>query len=391
MPQEDEIFRNGVALLAFVIAFYALVARERKTPDMVHAVYIIAFLVLSAVVLSIVANFLERIFATVPSAETMCVTEKPAWLFGLRLLSGLFLVLGLIYVLYRLLRDWNRLVFFRDDQIFLNTSVGQFISWLRFKCRKKERYETNPMKLAEPLVKSLRESPYLGAEDIDRVLAHYKGAPNRSSISAVFEIPNLIEIDGLLTDLASRFLENDCFVQYASCTRHPIEFLIQLRSVWEGSARRDDWRHVCRRIVAVDAYTPHFGFTDTVYRERREEAEQNCLAFVKSHRTYAGIHTAIANAFNKIKKADIRTPSARTPTLVLYEGCSALIDLESNEQYRIFVRHVLPSERLWGGMFTVFLESDIAAENRAPLKGGADIFVQASKSSGNLNAASARS
>jgi hypothetical protein len=47
----------------------------------------------------------------------------------------------------------------------------------------------------------------------------------------------------------------------------------------------------------------------------------------------------------------------RKPTLVIYEDAYALSDLESPEQYRIFVRHVLPSERLWDGMFTVFLES----------------------------------
>jgi hypothetical protein len=77
--------------------------------------------------------------------------------------------------------------------------------------------------------------------------------------------------------------------------------------------------------------------------------------------------------------------------LVLYEGCTALIDLESNEQYRIFVRHVLPSERLWGGMFTVFVEPDIADENRAVLEGGADIFVQAPERSNKVNAAPVRS
>jgi hypothetical protein len=35
----------------------------------------------------------------------------------------------------------------------------------------------------------------------------------------------------------------------------------------------------------------------------------------------------------------------------------ALSDLESVEQYRIFARHVLPSEQLWDGMFTVFVET----------------------------------
>ena len=34
-----------------------------------------------------------------------------------------------------------------------------------------------------------------------------------------------------------------------------------------------------------------------------------------------------------------------------------MTDLELAEQYRIFVRHVIPSEKMWGGMLTVFLEA----------------------------------
>src|SRR5438046_1880376 len=159
MLQDDNIFRNGVALLAFVIAFYALVARERKTPDMVHAVYRIAFLVLLAVLAAIVANVLQS--ALVPSGTPDVPAQIPLWLFLLRLLSAVLLGYGLIYVVYRLRRDWNRLVFFRDDKVLLNTSVGRAISWLRIKFRKKERYETNPMRLPDALKQSLRESRHL--------------------------------------------------------------------------------------------------------------------------------------------------------------------------------------------------------------------------------------
>src|SRR6266481_8918510 len=78
----DDVFRNGVALLAFVIAFYALIAREHKTPDMVHAVYRIAFLVLAAVFLGVISDFAERIVTGGPqaassSAGTAMATTTP--------------------------------------------------------------------------------------------------------------------------------------------------------------------------------------------------------------------------------------------------------------------------------------------------------------------------
>src|SRR5207248_2051545 len=158
-----------------------------------HAVYRIAFLVLLAVLAAIVANVLQS--ALVPSGTPDVPAQIPLWLFLLRLLSAVLLGYGLIYVVYRLRRDWNRLVFFRDDKVLLNTSVGRAISWLRIKFRKKERYETNPMRLPDALKQSLRESRHLGGERVEKVLAHYKGAPERSSISAVFEINSLVGID----------------------------------------------------------------------------------------------------------------------------------------------------------------------------------------------------
>lgn len=75
---------------------------------------------------------------------------------------------------------------------------------------------------------------------------------------------------------------------------------------------------------------------------------------VTSSVSYPGIHTALSRAFNLIKKR--AASDVRKPVLVIYEDTYALADLESPEQYRLFVRHVLPSERLWDGMFTVFTE-----------------------------------
>ena len=71
--------------------------------------------------------------------------------------------------------------------------------------------------------------------------------------------------------------------------------------------------------------------------------------------TFAGMHSASSRAFNVLRERAANSP--RKATLVIYEDAYLLSDLESPEQYRIFVRHVMPSERMWGGMFTVFLES----------------------------------
>ena len=112
---------------------------------------------------------------------------------------------------------------------------------------------------------------------------------------------------------------------------------------------------MARNLIVIDAYSPHFAFIDSIYAKKDRDLDALGVVRVTSTMTYAGIHSASSKAFNLFKRSsgDI----TRKPTLVIYEGTYALTDLESAEQYRIFVRHVVPSEKMWGGMLTVFLEA----------------------------------
>ena len=118
--KHDEIFRNGVALLAFIMAFYALVARERKTPYIVHSVYMITFIVLVSLCLSLAAVFIEALqsrpaseasamvpvtnavagaeVVTAPTASTRALI----WPWRLQSLSGVLLAIGLLYIIYKI-------------------------------------------------------------------------------------------------------------------------------------------------------------------------------------------------------------------------------------------------------------------------------------------------
>ena len=188
-------------------------------------------------------------------------------------------------------------------------------------------------------------------------------------------VSSLIRADEVLVDLASRFVSAGCWVQYVTCGRHPVEYILRPKQ-----SLGDKWEHAARRIVVVDGYTPHFGFTDTIHAELKKRIiKEGILGYVSSPPSYAGIHTGAAQAFNIIKKES--GSELREPTLVIYEELYALVDLESVEQYRIFARHVLPSERLWGGMFTLFVESAVEDQNLALLKLYADLLLDSRSSS----------
>jgi hypothetical protein len=158
--------------------------------------------------------------------------------------------------------------------------------------------------------------------------------------------------DRLLSELSYMFLKERFSVQYLTASRHPIEFIIFLKQHLEQKGLT--WLDYTRRIVVIDGYSPHFAFTDSIYEKKRRELESFNITCINAKMTYAGMHSASSRAFNVIQ-AQCKDEN-RKPTLIIYEDTYALSDLESIQQYRIFVRHIIPSERMWDGMFTVFLE-----------------------------------
>jgi hypothetical protein len=141
-----------------------------------------------------------------------------------------------------------------------------------------------------------------------------------------------------------------------TASRHPVELIDAVVTALKAAGT--EFATVAQRVVVVDAYSTHFAFKDKIYWNKADELTARSVTFLASRMTYAGIHTTSSRAFKAIR-AQATQKDIRVPTLVIYEGAHALADLESSEQYRTFIRHVLPSERYWNGMFTVVAECGI--------------------------------
>ena len=84
-------------------------------------------------------------------------------------------------------------------------------------------------------------------------------------------------------------------------------------------------------------------------------------------------------AFNIIKKNEhARSKNVRRPMVMVYAHVSALCDFESVEQFRVFWRRVIPSERSYG-MLTFILEDELSGEEILnPLRQLVDFVLKAS-------------
>jgi hypothetical protein len=315
------------ALMAFHVGLYTLVGRERKSPYVINSVFWLFLLCLAGAAVDVAAALLTGAW------QEQALTAGAAVLLGA--------IVFTVYIVYRIA---IRFEYFIDDPHPKHwPGIRQFRAW-RQSAKDGPSYSRNSLPIsAEAKAQILdvldQEAPekWQEREELDRrslaIAVEHQGQGNK-----------------LLAKIAMIFIKQN---QYLTASRHPIEFVEFLKNELEDSG--ENWLARSKQLIVIDAYTPHFGFIDSIYGSKSRDLVRHGVSCVRSNRTFAGMHTASSKAFNILKGQ--RKHDERHPTLVIYEDCYALTDLESPEQYRIFVRHVLPSERMWDGMFTVFLES----------------------------------
>lgn len=347
------------ALLAFLIGLFTLVGRERKAPYLINSVFLVFLVCLIGIAFDIAA-------IAAPSGSrvrTMLIYIGCAFLAWATLLST-----GRVYKLY------VRFVLFIDSANPRHWSVSRWISDFYRSLKKKKPYEHETTNIDKDFQGSIAET--LAKHREEWVFTRQVSAEQDVASCAV-AVDHQGQANQILVEIASTFLEKKYCVQYMAAARHPIDFVERLKEHVSAQDRGgNSWVEKCRRVIVIDAYTPHFGFTDSIYRAATRRLEREFqVKYVISGPTYAGLHTASSVAFNLIRKQS--KAEVREPVLIIYEDCSALADLESTEQYRVFVRHVVPSEKMWGGMFTICIETNPSASDWGILKSYTGLVLDA--------------
>jgi hypothetical protein len=159
----------------------------------------------------------------------------------------------------------------------------------------------------------------------------------------------------LTLDFVCERLSQGETLNYVSADRHPWEIWSLLKN------RCTSLQDKQKDIVFIDAFSPSFAFTDDIHEERHQMLLADGVGYVKA-RHFAGLHTSVSRAFNIIKRNDAdKGRRNRRPMVMVYANTSSLADFESTEQFRIFWRHVIPSERSYK-MILIIIEDELVGE-----------------------------
>jgi hypothetical protein len=349
------LLTTTAGLLAFLVSLYALVGRERKSPYLINSIFSVFIICIIGAIFDIASMFISNQF----SLYLFEVKKASLLKIGLA-----FLLIAFVVAAWKIWTVSIRLSqFIAPGGLRSRIKHFAFSRWIKRQKRRiggnKHSYSHDPLtiddKLKGEIENIIREHGSIVQTNKDEKKKFFEIRSDTETHSLALACRHQGQSNQVTAQLAVEFLKNENVVQYMTSSRHPIEFILYLKSEWEKKSGKS-WAIVKNRIVVVDAFTTHFGFLDSIHDKRTEQlVSEFGVEYIKSPPTFAGLHTAASEAFKLIGKKE--PGGVRKPALVVYEDSFALADLESIEQYRIFVRHVLPSERLWDAMFTVFVET----------------------------------
>ena len=191
------------ALLAFIIGFYTLIGRERKSPYLINSFFYIAL-----------PTVLGAVFAVVSIPLPFARSE-------LLFFATILLLVALVLTFWRLYKVYVRFVYFVDRISFKDLPIWRGPKNLWRSVRAKKPYEHNSVPINSTLISKIAST----LKEFSGGTGLYEERTNIDHNSLTVALDNHGESTNLLVRLMTIFLENGHTVQYLTASRHPIELI----------------------------------------------------------------------------------------------------------------------------------------------------------------------
>lgn len=156
-----------------------------------------------------------------------------------------------------------------------------------------------------------------------------------------------IKTDTFISSYIIDTIKNSETIDYISTYKSPINICKLFND--------EEISFVTKKLSIIDCFSPRYSFDDKVQKFKREELANKGFKFYFAE-SFADVHTAENSSWYRFRETcKLEENQFRLPHRTVYDTLSSMINYSSLEQYMLFLRHVVSSEKSYG-MITIILE-----------------------------------
>ena len=234
------------------------------------------------------------------------------------------------------------------------------VAWIYEKFFHKEFYEKN----YRP--RQAFQTSLIGDADISL----FQKVKNGGTILLLYE--DTFDYSSLISEFIRGTVNAKETIDYVITYKNPIDLCKDFSD--------DEVISVTKGLSIIDCFTPHYGFDDKVNKFYKRDLTQKGFVFFDAT-SFSEIHTAANNSWYRFRKVcKNEENSYRVPHRTVYDTVSSLIRFSSEEQYMLFMRHVISSERSYGMISLIVEPISLAPEVKNDLIRMSDVVLTTNSS-----------
>lgn len=276
-------------------------------------------------------------------------------LFAVFFISSWLYLCRIFYIIYGSLYHMRKRRFLKYTKLF---------GWFYEKFLHKSFYETNYRKRT-----NFKNNCFANISDKD-----FKKLKNGGTILLLYE--DKYDYSELIQDYIIGTIDSQETIDYVSTYKTPIELCKKLD---KKKPDPETFKIITKRLSIIDCFAPHYAFDDKVIKYEKEVYSEKGYKFFEAE-SFADIHTAANNSWYRFRKLckDEENNQYRIPHRTIYDTLSSLIRFSSEEQYFLFLRHVIYSEKSYGMISLIIEPKTLKNELKNDLIRMADIIIEVS-------------
>ena len=321
--------------LAFAVALYTFLSNSSRFREFGRKFGKFVILQSVAILCCALLIFIEQISSNISNIPSLNVVNEIFNIVGhiLMYLLIFFFTLSWIYLNYVFYTIYGSLYYMRKTRFLKYTRP---IAWIYEKFFHKKSYE-----------KLYRERTLLSVKCLEKI--KWDMVNHGGSILILYDTG--VDYTDLIAEYIQEVVENEETVDYVAVARHPLEVIQKISK----KVSDKDISKIARKLSIIDCFSPHYSFDDKILKFSREEWEEKGFVFYKAD-SFASIHTAANSSWYRFREqCKSEDNRFRIPHRTVFHMLSSLIRLSSEEQFFLYLRHVLASEKAYG-MITLLIE-----------------------------------